>query len=92
MRSGIVPLSRDKRALLATALGLAAICALALLTTDQPMLSGGFLLGAGCALVLLAGLGWGIQTLARRLPRPRNPLLRSALANIHRPGAPTGRW
>lgn len=90
MRSGIVPLSRDKRALLATALGLAAICALALLTTDQPMLSGSFLLGAGGALVLLAGLGWGIQTLARRLPRPRNPLLRSALANIHRPGAPTG--
>jgi putative ABC transport system permease protein len=90
MRSGIVPLARDKRALLATALGIAAICALALLTTAQPMLSGGFLLGAGGALALLAGLGWGIQTLARRLPRPRNPLLRSALANIHRPGAPTG--
>jgi putative ABC transport system permease protein len=90
MRSGIVPLAPDKRALLATGLGLAAICALALLTTAQPMLSGGFLLGAGGALLLLAGLGWAIQTLARRLPRPSNPLLRSALANIHRPGAPTG--
>ncbi len=90
MRSGIVPLARDKRALLATGAGLAAICALALLTTAQPLLAGGFLLGAGAALALLAGLGWGIQTLARRLPRPRNPLLRSALANIHRPGAPTG--
>jgi putative ABC transport system permease protein len=90
MRSGIVPLARDWRALAATALGLAAICALALLTTDQPMLSGGFLLGAGGALALLAGLGWGIQALARRLPRPANPLLRSALANLHRPGAPTG--
>lgn len=90
MRSGIVPLARDRRALLATALGIAAICALALLTTAQPMLSGGFLLGAGGALALLAGLGWGIQRLARRLPRARNPLLRSAIANIHRPGAPTG--
>lgn len=90
MRSGVVPLARDRRALLATALGLAAICALALLTTAQPMLSGGFLMGAGGALVLLAGLGWGIQSLARRLPRPRNPLLRSALSNLHRPGAPTG--
>lgn len=90
MRSGIVPLARDKRALIATGLGLAAICALALLTTAQPMLSGGFLLGAGGALLLLAGLGWLIQTLARRLPRPANPLLRSALANLHRPGAPTG--
>ena len=90
MRSGIVPLARDRRALAATAAGIAAICALALLTTDQPMLSGGFLLGAGGALALLAGLGWAIQRLARRLPRPRNPLLRSAIANIHRPGAPTG--
>lgn len=90
MRSGIVPLARDSRALLATGAGLAAICALALLTTAQPLLAGGFLAGAAGALALLAGLGWGIQTLARRLPRARNPLLRSALANIHRPGAPTG--
>lgn len=90
MRSGIVPLARDRRALLATGIGIAGVCALALLTTAQPMLSGGFLLGAGGALALLAGIGWGIQTLARRLPRPRNPLLRSAIANIHRPGAPTG--
>ncbi|SHN52967.1 ABC transporter permease [Erythrobacter sanguineus] len=90
MRSGVVPLSRDRRALIATGIGLAAICALALLTTDQPMLSGGFLLGAGAALLVLSGLGWAIQHLARRLPRPANPLLRSALSNIHRPGAPTG--
>lgn len=90
MRSGIVPLARDRRALIATGLGIAAICALALLTTAQPRLAGGFLIGAGAALVGLAGLGWGIQRLARRLPRPRNPLLRSALSNIHRPGAPTG--
>jgi putative ABC transport system permease protein len=90
MRSGIVPLTRDRRALLATALGLGAICALALLTTAQPMLAGGFLLGAGGALLLLATMGWAIRALAQHLPRPANPLLRSALANIHRPGAPTG--
>ncbi|MHA7819497.1 MAG: ABC transporter permease [Erythrobacter sp.] len=90
MRSRIVPLARDKRALIATGVGIAAICALALITTAQPLLSGGFLLGAGGALVLLAGLGLGLQWAARRLPRPSNPLLRSALANIHRPGAPTG--
>lgn len=90
MRSGIAPLSRDRRALIATGAGIVAICALALLTTDQPVLSGGFLLGAGGALVALAALGLLIQFIARRLPRPHNPLLRSALANIHRPGAPTG--
>ena len=89
MRSRIVPLSRDKRALIATGIGIAAICALALLTTAQPLLAGGFLLAAGGALVLLAALGLGLQWAARRLPRPSNPLMRSALANIHRPGAPT---
>ena len=89
MRSRIVPLARDKRALIATGIGLAAICALALLTTAQPMLAGGFLIGAANALILLAGLGLGLQWAARKLPRPANPLLRSALANIHRPGAPT---
>jgi len=90
MRSRIVPLSRDRRALFVTAIGIVAICALALLTTAQPLLSGGFLLGAGGALVLLAGLGLLLQVIARKLPRPSNPLLRSALANLHRPGAPTG--
>ncbi len=90
MRSRIVPLGRDKRALMATAIGIAAICALALLTTAQPLLSGGFLIGAGGALVLLAGLGLLLQYAARKLPRPSNPLLRSALSNIYRPGAPTG--
>lgn len=90
MRSGIVPLARDRRALIATGIGLAAISALALLTTAQPRLSGGFLLGAGAALVVLAAIGWGLQRLARALPRPANPIMRSALANLHRPGAPTG--
>ncbi|MEO0906157.1 MAG: FtsX-like permease family protein [Pseudomonadota bacterium] len=89
MRSRIVPLARDRRAVMATVIGIAAICALALLTTAQPLLSGGFLIGAGGALALLAGLGLLLQYVARRLPRPTNPLLRSALANIHRPGAPT---
>ncbi len=89
MRSRIVPLARDRRALLATAIGIAAICALALLTTAQPILSAGFLIGAGGALVLLAGLGLLLQYAARKVPRPSNPLLRSALSNLYRPGAPT---
>jgi putative ABC transport system permease protein len=90
MRSGVSPLTRDWRAIAWTAAGIITICALAIFTTAQPLLSGGFLLGAGGALLVLAGLGLAIQKLARSVPRPTNPLLRSALSNLHRPGAPTG--
>ncbi|MEM6857802.1 MAG: FtsX-like permease family protein [Pseudomonadota bacterium] len=90
MRSRIAPLSRDRRALLATGLGLVLICLLALITTDRVELSASFLAGAGLALALLAALGLLIQRLSSRVPRPSNPILRSALANLHRPGAPTG--
>lgn len=90
MRSRIVPLTRDKSALMWVLGGLLGIVALALLTARQPLLSGGFLLGAAVVLGLLALLGWGIRTLASRLPRPANPLLRNALANLHRPGSSTG--
>ena len=90
MRARIVPLSRDGRALIWVSGGLAGIVALALLTAKQPLLSGGFLLGAAVILGLLAMLGLGIQKLAASLPRPANPLLRNALANLHRPGASTG--
>ncbi|MEM1050608.1 MAG: FtsX-like permease family protein [Pseudomonadota bacterium] len=89
MRSRVVPLARDRRALLATVAGLVAICALALFTTGQAWLTASFLAGAGLALIALAALGLGLQYAARKLPRPANPLLRSALSNIHRPGAPT---
>jgi len=90
MRSRVTPLSKDRRALIATGLGLVLICVVALITTDRVVLSAGFLTGAGLALALLGALGLAIQVIARRLPRPSNPILRSALANIHRPGAPTG--
>lgn len=90
MRARVSPLARDWRALAWTAAGIAAICALALLTTSQPMLSGGFLIGAGGALIALALIGLAIRFAARRAPRTNNPLLRAAIANLHRPGAPTG--
>ena len=90
MRAKVAPLARDRRALAWTAAGVVAICALALLTTAQPMLSGGFLLGAAAALALLAAIAAGIRAITRKLPRPSNPLVRAALANLHRPGAQTG--
>lgn len=39
--------------------------------------------------LLLRAVSLGLMALARRLPRPRRPALRMALANSHRPGALT---
>ena len=40
-------------------------------------------------LLILLAIGWAIARAAARAPRPRNPLLRLALTNLHRPGSQT---
>ena len=89
MRARIVPLARDGQALRWIAIGLAAIVAIALATSRQPLLAAGFLGGAAGMLALLAALGLAIRALARRAPRPASPLVRNALANLHRQGSST---
>ncbi|KPL69726.1 ABC transporter permease [Erythrobacter sp. SG61-1L] len=91
MRERVMPLAREWRGLLLpVGGGLVAIAALALIGTPQPGLSAIFMGGAAGLLAILALLGWAIRRAAERAPRPRNPLLRNALANLHRPGAQTG--
>ncbi len=90
MRARASTLERDRQAWPWILGGLLAITLLVVTTSREPLLSGGFLLGAAVVFGLLALLGTGIARLAARLPRPRNPLVRNALANIHRPGAQTG--
>ena len=64
MRSRVAPLARDPKALLLVGGGLAAIVALALLTSANPLLSAGFLAGAAGCSALLALIGLGIRKLA----------------------------
>ncbi|MBX7533291.1 FtsX-like permease family protein [Qipengyuania sp. 1XM1-15A] len=90
MRARVAPLVRDKAAIGVVLLGLAAIVGLALVTSSRPMLAGGFLAGAAVVFGLLALLGWGIRKTAASLPRPKSPIARAAIANIHRPGSSTG--
>ena len=91
MRARVSPLGRAGRgALVPVLLGLAAIVAIALASAVQIRVTGLFLIGAAAMLGLLGALGLAIRRLAARLPRPRDPLLRAALANLHRPGAQTG--
>ncbi|KQM19759.1 ABC transporter permease [Novosphingobium sp. Leaf2] len=91
MRAGVSPLVADRKALaVPVGLGLAAIVTLALVNAAQPLVTLGFLAGSAGMLGLLALIGLGIRKGAARLPRPRGPMLRAGLANLHRPGAQTG--
>ncbi len=90
MRARVAPLVRDKAAIGVVLVGLAAIVGLALVTSSRPMLAAGFLAGAAIVFGLLALLGWAIRKVAASLPRPKSPIARAAIANIHRPGSSTG--
>ncbi len=91
LRARVSPLKQNWRdAVLPVGGGMIAIAALALLTTKAKVVTAWFLGGSLVLLLVLGGLGWLIRWLASRLPRPKAPLLRIALANLHRPGAQTG--
>ncbi|KQX20146.1 MULTISPECIES: ABC transporter permease [unclassified Sphingomonas] len=67
------------------------IALLAIATAREPMLSAGFLAATAGIFALLGGIGWLVRRGAGALPRPRRPLLRLAIANLHRPAAQTDR-
>lgn len=64
---------------------------LAVFSAYEPGFAALFIAAAIALLVLLYGVGALVQWLAGQLPRPKRPLPRLALANLHRPGAQTGR-
>ncbi len=91
MRARVSPLSQQWRgAALPVGLGIAAIVALALVGSENPLLTAMFLAGAAAILGFLALLGRAIRWAASRVPRPSDPIVRAAVANLHRPGAATG--
>jgi putative ABC transport system permease protein len=83
------PHGRDKRSIVLVSLAAAALIAIALATAREPLFSAAVLGATAVVLLLLLGLGIGVRWVAKRAPRPRRPLLRLALANLHRPGAQT---
>jgi putative ABC transport system permease protein len=66
---------------------ISAVIALAVLSSNQPLFSLGFIAAAIVLLAILTALASALRRLAMMLPRPSAPLLRSALANLHRPGS-----
>lgn len=69
--------------------GLIALILVALFSTNQTRVAAIFLAAAAGAFVTLRLMAWGLMAAIRALPRPRRPMLRLALGNIHRPGAIT---
>ncbi|HEX8579895.1 MAG TPA: FtsX-like permease family protein, partial [Allosphingosinicella sp.] len=67
------------------------IAALAVSTSREPAFAAGFIVAALGLLLVLTLLGALIRWLASRLPRPKSPLFRLALGNLHRPGTQTVR-
>jgi putative ABC transport system permease protein len=77
------------RYVLATALALAMLVGLALLTTEYLFFARWFVAGAAVSLVAFWIVAKLIIAGASRLRRPKSPILRLALSNLTRPGAPT---
>lgn len=75
--------------IIASAVSALILAGLAVVATDDPKLAGGFIAGAVGVLLLFGGGAQLIVRGARMLPAPKRPDLRLAVANLHRPGAPT---
>jgi putative ABC transport system permease protein len=71
------------------AVAVAALIAIALAASDDWLFAAMFIGAVAAILLLLALVGAAVRWLARHSPRPRQPLLRMAVANLHRPGAQT---
>jgi putative ABC transport system permease protein len=87
-RSLVAPTAVRPRAdvLVATGLALAALAGLAIATSLDRRLGAGFVAGAAATFVLFRIAAALIGRAARSAPTPRSPMLRLALANLHRPG------
>ncbi|WP_374393530.1 ABC transporter permease [Sphingopyxis sp.] len=80
----------DRRTVVSVGAALAAIITLAVGTAREPLFALSFIGAAIGLLLILVGLGWLVRRTASGVPRPKRPLLRLAVANLHRPGAATG--
>ncbi|HYC03370.1 MAG TPA: FtsX-like permease family protein [Azospirillaceae bacterium] len=66
-----------------------ALAGLAVATSTDRGFAAAFVLGSAATLLAFGGAGKAVSRIAARLPRPKRPGLRLALANLHRPGNPT---
>jgi len=75
--------------LIGTGLALIGLCGLTLFSSAEPVFALWFIGGAAGVFLVLRLAAGGIAALARRSGGPKRTAFRMALANLHRPGAPT---
>lgn len=92
-RDMVVPARRGlpRAALAATVLAGLALAALVVLTAPDRRVALWYVAGAAAAFAVFRCAGALVVAGARRVARPRRVVPRLALANLHRPGAPTAR-
>ncbi|MGE3781467.1 MAG: ABC transporter permease [Alphaproteobacteria bacterium] len=78
-------------AAVATVLAVLALAAAIVRSAPQPRFALWYLGGAAASFALFRLAAWFVAAAARRAPSPRRPLLRLALADLHRPGGPAAR-
>lgn len=66
-----------------------ALAIIAIFTSEQPWMAAIFVAGSVGALIAFRLAAITVIRVARAVPRPKGAKLRMALANLHRPGAPT---
>lgn len=79
----------DRGSALAVAVAGLLVVGLALATACEPLFAAAVLGSVAAVLLVLLAIGEGIRRVSARLPRPKRPLLRLAVGNLHRPGAQT---
>jgi putative ABC transport system permease protein len=72
--------------IIATAISGVALATLAVFSADNKLFSLWFVAGSAVAFGLFRLAAWGVEKLAAKAPKPKNPAFRLALANLHRPG------
>jgi len=83
------PRRLDWRALVPAAITFLLLAIVTVATADNRRFALWFVLGAAASLVVFRLAAGAVIVAARRLKAPRRPGPRLALANLHRPGAPT---
>jgi putative ABC transport system permease protein len=78
-----------KSYVVATVLVVAALTAIAIELAYDRRIAAIFVVAAACVFLLLRLVAALLMWIARRLPRARSPVVRLAIANIHRPGTLT---